>query len=77
MTNTCAGWEIVCPDGRVRHYPFHNHGDAACDAESYSDEGCGVGYPLSPLERAQPSCPGGNHDVRAIVLSHQAKVPSS
>jgi hypothetical protein len=24
----CAGWEIVCPDGRVRDYPYHNKGDA-------------------------------------------------
>ena len=67
---TCAGYEIVCPDGRVRHFPFHNEGDAKSDAEHYSRErDCQAGL-RSPAEWSKPPCPQGEHTVREIVFSH-------
>jgi hypothetical protein len=34
----CLGFEIVCPDGLSRHYPYHNEGDARCDATGASKD---------------------------------------
>lgn len=59
-----CGWEVVCPDERVRHLPYHNRGDAKCDADVYS-EACprhSTGY--DPLEPVLPPCPQGVHRVR-------------
>lgn len=72
----CSGWEIVCPDGRVRHYPYHNHGDAQSHAEFASDpkwfakRGCRLGPESDELELSQPPCPGGDHVARPIMLVH-------
>lgn len=67
---TCAGYEIVCPDGRVRHFPFHNEGDAASDARHYSRElDCKTG-PRSPAEWRRPPCPQGRHSVREVEFTH-------
>lgn len=33
----CAGWELVCPDGRVRFWPYHNRGDCQGHANMASD----------------------------------------
>jgi hypothetical protein len=57
-------WEIVCPDDRVRGYPYHNLDDAKGDAELYTG-GCGSRYEEpSEIELSQPPCPGGPHTVR-------------
>lgn len=32
----CVGFEIVCPDGHVRFYPFHHFDDAECEARHAS-----------------------------------------
>ena len=53
----CAGYEIVCPDGRVRHYPYHNEGDAKCDAGVCDERGCSP-YSDDPLS-------GGHRPARA------------
>ena len=67
----CQGWEVVCPDGHVRHFPYHNHGDARCDAEVYSErhDVCRDAFILdrpTPLQR----CRGGRHVVRELVFRH-------
>ncbi len=78
--SACCSWEVVCPDGRVRHYPYHNLGDAESTARIASKSGVAPGERVgcrmwpepSPLEAAQPPCPGGSHTVRPIHLG-QAK----
>lgn len=60
-----AGWEIVCPDGRVRYPPYHNEGDARCDAAECTEGGCRRAV-LGRLARAQSPCPEGQHDVRRV-----------
>jgi len=63
----CAGWEIVCPDGRVRRYPFHNLDDAE-DAAEHCAERCDPFKVPSELMTSQPPCPHGTHTVRPIVM---------
>lgn len=70
--HTCAGWEIVCPDGRVRHYPFHNFGDAEAMALRFSERRCQLFKEPSPLELRHPPCPEGKHEVHPMVLDHAA-----
>jgi hypothetical protein len=60
------GFEVVCPDGRVRHYPYHNEDDAICDAEVFAEQKCSIYPEPSPLEKRHPPCPEGKHTVRAI-----------
>ena len=61
------GWEIVCPDGRVRHYPYINFGDAECDAE-VCERRCQMYPKRGSLERKHGACPGGKHEVRPVVF---------
>ncbi len=74
MTALCHGYEIVCPDGNVRRYPYHNQGDAESDARYVTRKGCarmgGVFKKASPLEEALPPCTGGEHVVRPIAFTH-------
>lgn len=70
--HTCAGWEVVCPDGRVRHYPFHNFGDAESMARLAKERRCRLYPEPSPIELSQPPCPEGEHVVRPIVFDHAA-----
>lgn len=68
----CAGWEVVCPDGKVRHFPYHNYGDATCDAEVYSSKGCrGNSLRPSVLQRREGPCPEGIHTVRPNSFVHK------
>ncbi len=55
------GWEVVCPDGRVRHYPYFNEGDARCDADVLARRGCEID---PDWWEKLPACPGGDHAVR-------------
>ena len=76
MTNdtsaSCEGWEVVCPDGRVRHYPFHNEGDARGEARHATSRRChSPKLDLSEIELAQPPCPEGTHVVRAVAEMHR------
>lgn len=79
---TSAGWEIVCPDGRVRHFPYHNLGDAksharfASDPVHFAKRGCRLAPKPSRLELGQPPCCGGKHAVRAMAIDHQITEPS-
>jgi hypothetical protein len=67
------GFEVVCPDGHVRHYPYHNEGDAKCDAEVFSERGCSWPSARSgsrgSIHGQKPACPGGTHTVRASTMA--------
>jgi hypothetical protein len=63
----CPGWEIVCPDGLIRDYPYHNREDAEDMAEVMTTKRCNGLWPKpGRLELEQPPCPEGKHVVRAI-----------
>lgn len=62
----CRGWEIVCPDGQVRQFPYHNEGDAKSDARVCSKRGC----ELPPLFEHLTKCPQGTHTIRQIPFNH-------
>lgn len=70
----CSGWEVVCPDGVKRHYPYHNLGDAksharlASDPTRFANRGCRLAPKPSKLELALPKCPGGRHEVKPILM---------
>lgn len=56
-------YEIVCPDGKVRHFPYTNQGDAVVDAR-VADNRCQF-YPTpNEMERALPRCRAPGHWVR-------------
>jgi hypothetical protein len=71
MTEKVIYFEVVCPDDLVRHYPYHNLGDAESHAEIASrpeaKRGCRLALKTSRLEQSMPPCPGGHHTVRRIV----------
>ena len=62
----CDGYEVVCLDGIVRMYPFHNRGDAASAARIATSRGK-HGPKSSSLELAHPLCTGGHHAIRTIA----------
>jgi hypothetical protein len=72
-----TGWRVACPDGHVRHNPYHNEGDAidhakmASDPEWFADRGCRLAPKPGRLERACPPCPGGKHWVVPILAEHR------
>jgi len=79
----CGGWEVVCPDGRVRHNPYHNLGDAESTAEIASRfafgelgpeerAGCRMWPEPSRVELASPPCSGGLHTVRPTAFARTA-----
>lgn len=73
MSALCHGYEIVCPDGVVRHYPYHNKGDADCDAGLYSParHGCGLRkYDALKPDDPRGLCPQGDHAVRPVAFAH-------
>lgn len=62
-----AGWQIVCPDGHVRHFPYHNRGDAECDASLVENRGCEDAVSGYRQGEPLPPCPGGRHTVEAMT----------
>jgi len=68
----CIGWEVACPDGRVRHYPFHNEDDAEGAAERATERGCRPAPVPCALVLSQPACPNGKHVVRLVAQLHTA-----
>lgn len=66
MAPLCTGYEVVCPDGRVRDYPYHNLGDAESTARLATKRQCRLYPEPSPLELSQPPCPEGEHVVRVV-----------
>lgn len=57
-------FELVCPDGYVRHFSYANRSDAESDAKVASEGSCQFYKRLSRLELAYGPCPGGAHWVR-------------
>lgn len=57
-------FEIVCPDGFVRHFSYTNREDAESDAKFASESSCQFQKQQSRLELAFGSCGGGVHTVR-------------
>jgi hypothetical protein len=72
----CDAWEVVCPDGRVRHYAYGNQGDAEFDAGLCSKR-CRLYPKTSPLERSLPECSGGAHHVRAVAAPAKPAVATA
>jgi len=66
-----SGYEIVCPDGHVRRYPYTNDATAVSDARHVTENGCWrMGSTFAEpneIETRLPSCPGGEHTVRGPV----------
>ena len=60
---TTTDWELVCPDGGVRHFPYANKLDAEYDATLCSEEGCQIFPESFSLEAKRPACVGGPHQV--------------
>lgn len=67
---TCAGYEIVCPDGKVRNYPAHNRGDAASEARGLTEHRDCRRERREPKAWGSPPCPQGKHTVRAVRFDH-------
>ncbi len=61
-----TGWIVVCPDGKRRHYPHLNLGDAEHDARAFGRKGCD-----DALGREGP-CPQGIHTVEACTYEPPA-----
>lgn len=60
------GYEIICPDGKTRHYPYFSEGDAKFDAGQITKEGCfSVVHPYGTVKAG---CPEGEHTVRPLVF---------
>ena len=64
VDDTTYDFEIVCPDGKVRHYPYLHEGDAEADARHAGERRCQFYAEPNHLEKLHGSCPGGAHRVR-------------
>jgi len=54
-------WWIICPDGKSRHLPYHNEGDAEADAATYGTRNwC---WFANRSAEEHNGCPGGVHTV--------------
>lgn len=58
-----SGWEIVCPDGGLRHFPYATRDDAEFDATLCAEEGCQIFPESTWLEPRRPTCMGGPHRI--------------
>jgi hypothetical protein len=81
MSKFTAGWEIICPDGKSRHLPYRNLGDAECDARVISGEhGCtrarelvqGFSKGLSTPEQEAEYIDAQNKEREALAVQHGA-----
>jgi hypothetical protein len=80
MTYLCSGYEVVCPDGLIRNYPYHDEAGARLHArrvskpEHFAERQCRLA-PKIAKETARwlatmPPCPGGEHSWRPILFTH-------
>lgn len=60
-------WEVVCPDGRVRDYPYTNEGDAESMAQAKGRYRCQCYPEPGEIETSQPPCPEGEHAIRRVA----------
>lgn len=67
-------YEVVCPDGLVRHEPYvaetsaAEHAELAAFPPRFARRRCRLGPIAGALERSLPPCSGGAHTVRAVEL---------
>lgn len=75
-----VGWTRVCPDGKLRGYPYGNKGDAEFDADWYTKKGKPCtdhgGDVHDPPEWTNPPCPGGEHTVEPVAFNDPVKEES-
>lgn len=75
-STTRHGYKIVCPDGKVRHYPYGNRGDADFDAKHSTVKGCTKTERqqqyMADAIRALGLCPEGGH----VVEPHMFDMPA-
>ena len=57
-------FEIVCPDGFVRHFSYTDAEDAVSDAKVASESRCQFFPQPNRLELSLGACSGGTHTVR-------------
>jgi hypothetical protein len=68
-------WNVVCPDGLIRHNPYHNLRDAesharfASDPKWFSKHGCRLAPKPGRQELLLPPCCGGKHEAIAVVCN--------
>jgi hypothetical protein len=72
-----TAWELVCPDGGVRHFPYANKDDADYDATLCAEEGCQIFPESYCLEALRPRCVGGPHRVVSARKIHRDSKASS
>ncbi len=65
-------WQIVCPDGHVRHAPYHDEAEARGDAAVFTATGCRLFGSASSARDNLPPCGGGMHEVRRAVFDEPA-----
>lgn len=68
---TAVAWEIVCPDGGVRHFPYSSKDDAEYDASLCIEEGCQIFPESYALGGMRPPCAGGSHRIVRAKPSHR------
>ena len=78
MTNLEVGYEVVCPDGLVRHDPLHRFDEAEATARRASAPEADPDGERQSLCPEPPdsgtglrSCRGGRHTLRTITLSER------
>lgn len=64
LEGTLYPFEIVCPDGFSRHFPYANEEDAESDARVAEQSSCQFFPHPNRLELAFGPCPSGKHTVR-------------
>ncbi len=72
MSRLATGWEVICPDGRVRHYPYLSREQAEAEAWRFDHACRSTGSRPTALETSQPPCPGGHHVARPAELLARA-----
>jgi len=70
---TSSEWEIICPDGRVRHLPYGNFDDATHDA-AYCTERRSCGEAVF-YAAGMPPCPQGQHKAYRRFQSVNPNTP--
>ncbi len=72
MSLLASGWEVICPDGHVRHWPYVSRADAEADGRIFAAGACRSHRKAPALEGGRPPCPGGAHTVRPTALLARA-----
>ena len=63
----------------MRHWPYHNFGDAesharyASDPAWFKERGCRLAPEPDDLELSQSPCKGGRHVTRPVLMTHGSR----